>query len=71
LRTDIKLEKFVPNPATLKLVQANQLEQTFGPGVHWRGVAALCAECVSQQFELIWTNPVLIGRQREIHSNVV
>jgi hypothetical protein len=26
------------DPETLRLIRTDQLEQTFGPGVHWRGI---------------------------------
>jgi hypothetical protein len=52
------------DPATLQLVRPDQLEQTFGPGVHWRGVfVEMTTDAVTRSIEskLPWVTKMTSG----------
>jgi hypothetical protein len=52
------------NPATARLVRADQLEQIFGPGVRWRGVVVeMTTDAVTRSIEskLPWVTKMTSG----------
>lgn len=52
------------DPGTLRLIRADQLEQTFGPGVHWRGIfIEMTTDAVTSGIEskLPWLTRMLAG----------